>query len=244
MEKKPCLLLTIIVIIFGLNFTSAQTAKEILEKSVKAHGGLDKLTNWKNLKTTGEMVFDQSDAIKMRGALSRIFVKPDKARIDQDFTAFEPNNLFRTLIYNNDQSWSITNLIPNYSNMYKNTLKSTLDKADGIAYYFNKSISVNLKPESNIEGRPVYVLESIQVNDTSYLFIDKNTYLLVRDSLRNVSMVYIDFKNVNGVIIPEKFNQIVYSPQRVAVNKYKLDVIEFNTEIDPAIFEEEMTHKK
>jgi hypothetical protein len=242
--KKAFFLYIILILLIFTNCSFAQTAKEILQKSVNAHGGLEKLTNWKSMKLTGEIIMDQTKAIKMRGTLSRVAVKPDKLRIDQDFTAFEPNNVFRTYIYNKDEGWAIINLIPYYSDSYKSSLKTTLDKSDGVAYYLKNSLALNLKQETKINGKSLYVLESVQEKDTSYLFIDKNKYFLVRDSLRNVTMVYNEFKDVDGAIIPVKYDQIVYSPQRIATHKFKIDKAEFNTDIDPTIFEEEKPKKK
>jgi hypothetical protein len=222
---------------------SQQDAKEIVEKSVKAYGGFNKLTQWKTMVLKGVIISDRSEAIKMKGALTRYTVKPDKLRIDQDFTAFEPNAEIRSYIYNNDQAWAIANLIPFYSNNYKPSMKAALDRVDGMAFYLKKSKSLLLLPEQIINNKPEHVIESITENDTTFLYIDKKTYFLVQDSLKNTKMLYSSFKKFDGIYYPTAYDQVVYTPQRMVVNKFKIDKVQYNVKIDPKLFEEEKQKK-
>jgi hypothetical protein len=240
MLKFTTIFLMIISFIFNASLSFSQyTAKEIVEKSVKAHGGIKKLTEWKTLSTKGEIILDQSPSIKMRGSVERYFIKPGKMRLDQDFTAFEPNNVFRTYILNNGQGWAITNLIPNYAPHWTQNLKLTLEKADGMAYFLLKSRQLNLLLETTINGKPVYFIESVMEKDTTYLFIDKKSFLLLADSLRNTKMVYSVYKKFSGVMHPVSYEQIVYSQDRITVNKFKTMKVIYNSLIDTSLFEEE-----
>ena len=73
---------------------TAPTAKEIVARSVAAHGG-DRLTSWKTLTIKGTVAMQ--DGITYNGAYTLLAKAPDRVRVEHDATADRGPRLLRVL---------------------------------------------------------------------------------------------------------------------------------------------------
>jgi hypothetical protein len=81
--------------------------------------------------------------------------------------------------------------------------------------------------------------------DTSYLYIDKKDFLLVKSTIRTQTMLFSKYNKYNGVLFPSKIRTIVKTPEGdrevyfYDIKKYEIDV-----PIDQTLFEEEKPKKE
>ena len=109
-------------------------AKELVEKSVKASGGLSKLTGWTTRIDKGHMKAEWPGWGELHANYTRWIRKPDGLKIDQDFAAFD-HPFFFTYYYDKGEVWAVVNLGVRQNPTYTQRLTKTMKTVDGIAYY-------------------------------------------------------------------------------------------------------------
>lgn len=236
----------LISIFYTASLFSQNTGKEIVEKCIQYCGGMNKLTGWKSLTFEGELTRDFGpDWGRLRGKVNRYIIKPDKYREDQDFSYFDRHPISITAILNGDEGWVITNLVPAYNPRYAAVFKRTLSIMEGIAIYYKNASSLTLKQDDIVDKKPVYTIEAIINTDTSYLYIDKKDFLLIKSTIRTQTMLFTDYKKYNGILFPTKVRTIVKTPEGDReVYFYDIKKFEIDVPIDQTLFEEEKPKKE
>ena len=113
---------------------SQMTPKDIIDRSVRAHGG-DRLTNWDTMTIKGTV--DMLDGITFRAAY-RLFAKaPGKLRVEKDMTVVQGGRIFYDYFLNSGMVWNRRNLVPSSGNL--DEMNRWMNQCYGIAYYANKS---------------------------------------------------------------------------------------------------------
>jgi outer membrane lipoprotein-sorting protein len=214
-----------------------QTAEEIVARSVEAHGG-DALTQWSSMVAKGK-VHQKDGRLWFNGELIVYAQKPDKIRIERDLTKFERGRFFTSEIYNGGKGWILRNLIPYYRDELATQYKAKLDRCEGIAFHANHSDSMTLIGEEEVEGQPAYVIEAVAGDAKATLYIDTESYYLVKEAYDNVTLHYSEFKELGGAIRAGKVLEVTEGRRTVEVT-YTYDTIETDVEIDPMLFEEDI----
>ncbi len=214
-----------------------QTADEIVARSVDAHGG-EALTHWSSMVAKGE-VHEKDGRLWFNGELIVYVQKPDKIRIERDLTKFERGRFFTSEIYNGGKGWILRNLIPYYRDELASEYKAKLDRCEGVAFHANHADSLTLAGEEEVEGKPAYVIEALSGEIKSTLYIDKESFYLVKEAYNNVTLHYSDFKELGNAIRAGKVVEITEGQRTVEVT-YTYNTIELDTDIDPTLFEEDM----
>jgi outer membrane lipoprotein-sorting protein len=214
-----------------------QNAEEIVARSVEAHGG-DGLTQWSSMVAKGK-VHQKDGRLWFDGELIVYAQKPDKIRIERDLTKFERGRFFTSEIYNGGKGWILRNLIPYYRDELAAQYKAKLDRCEGIAFHAVHADSLTLIGEEEVDGKPAYVIEALAGDAKSTLFIDKESFYLVKEAYDDVTLHYSDFKRLGGAIRAGKVLEVTEGRRTVEVT-YTYDTIELDVDIDPALFEEDM----
>jgi outer membrane lipoprotein-sorting protein len=217
--------------------SSSKTAGEIVAESVRAHGGTA-LTDWKTMVVRGES-YQKDGRLWFRGEYIVYAQKPDKIRMETDLTKFERGRFFYSEILNGDRGWMVRNLLPVYRDEFADRFKAKLDRCDGIGFYAANADSLTLVREDEIEGQAVYVIEATLGERTATLTIDRESFLLLKEEVGNVTLVYSEFKELGGALRASKIHEVTAGNRTVEIT-YTYNSVEVDVEIDPILFEEEM----
>jgi hypothetical protein len=231
------------------------TARDIVDRSVKAHGG-DRLTRWDSMTIQGTV--DMTDGIIFRAAY-RLFAKvPGKLRVEKDMTVVQGGRIFYEYFLNNGLAWSRRNLVPAASNL--DEMDRWLNQCYGIAYYAGKAESLTQKEDAAVEwrekadlqsndyrvvaARPAYVIAAVIGKETASLFIDKENYYFLQESIGRTKRIFWDFKKFGEVTLPSKVLEIVSTAQGERITPYTYDSVKYNIPIEDWLFSEDMPQKK
>ena len=170
---------------------AAETAQDVLAKSIQAHGG-DKLTTWKTMVVEGTI--EMQDGIAYHAAY-RLWAKmPGKLRVEHDLTA-DRGRRFDQYFLNGGVSWMRRNLI--VGTVPPARMQGWLDQCAGVARYAKHGAAFTLQPDavvqwqvpadpgSNtlkvVESRPAWVLRATIDGAQVELHIDKERFFLLQE---------------------------------------------------------------
>lgn len=197
------------LLVAGLAGTAAfaQTADELIEKSIQASGGREKIDAIKSTRMTGKMTLPQG----MEAPVVIETVEPNKFRMEMTFQGM-------TMIqaYDGKSGWQVQPFMGKTEPepMTEQDLKSMEDQVDDmdlLTKYKEKGHTVELVGKEELEGSPVYKLKLTKKNgDVSNLYLDAETYLLVKQTGRTKMQgqeiesetSLSDYKEVAGVLYP------------------------------------------
>jgi hypothetical protein len=237
-------------------FTNAELQpREILNRSVKAHGG-EKLTKWNTLTITGTV--DMFDGITFRAAY-RLFAKaPGKLRVEKDMTVTPGGRQFYEYCLNDGLAWSRRNLVASSGNLEE--LRRWMDQCYGIAFYASKAESLVRQEDAVVEWRekadlqsteykvvatrPAYVLAAVVGKTTTTLYIDKENFHFLQEVSGRVKRVYWDFKKFGDVTLPAKILEITAGSQGEQVTPFTFEGVKYNSPIEDWLFTEDMPQGK
>jgi len=219
---------------------SAQTADEIIDKHIKALGGLEKLKAVQSMKMTGKM-----KAGPMEFPATMVKARPELFRMD-----FTVQGMTGTQAYDGTTGWSVMPFMgkKDPETMNEDMQKSMKEEADfdgPLIDYKSKGNKVEYVGKEEVEGSPAYKLHLTTKSGTeSNLYIDADTYLLIKsESKRKIQgqeveseTIIGDYKEVGGLMFPHSMEMRrkgapAGASQAIVVEKYEL-----NTKVDAAQF--------
>jgi hypothetical protein len=224
--------------------------KDILSRSVRAHGG-DSLTNWKSMTIQGTI--DMADGITFRAAYL-VFAQPGKLRVERDMTVTQGGRYFYEDFLNGEVAWSRRNLIPGRGNLEE--MKRKMNDCYGIAWYANKAESLVQKEDAVVEWRekadlqstdfkvvaskPAYVIAATIAKETTDLYIDKSTFFFLQETTGRSRRIFWDFKKSGAVTMPTRLLEITTGPRGEQITPYSYDLVKFDIPIEDWLFTEDM----
>ena len=234
---------------------SQMTPRDIMDRSVKAHGG-DRLTKWDSMTIQGTV--DMADGITFRAAY-RLFAKvPGKLRVEKDMTVVQGGRIFYEYFLNNGVAWSRRNLVPAAGNLAE--MNRWMNQCYGIAYYAAKADSLTQQEDTVVEWRekadlqsndykvvatrPAYVIAAVIGKETVSLYIDKENFYFLQETIGRSRRVFWDFKKFGEVTLPSKVLEIVTASQGERITPYTYDSVKYNVPIEDWLFSEDMPQKK
>jgi len=216
----------------------AQTMDEIVERSLKARGGVDKLRAVKTLRITGRMAMGGLEA-----PVTLEFKRPNQMRME-----FTVQGMTGVQAYDGKTGW---NFIP-FAGMQKpqpmspEELKLAEEQADmdgPLLDYKAKGNTVELVGKEAVEGTQAHKLKVTLKNGTiRYLYVDAEHFLeikmegkqTIRGTETEVEASMGDFKEVEGLMLAHAVQSGAKgSPQRQTITVQK---IEINPPLDDARF--------
>jgi hypothetical protein len=214
----------------------------MMERSVKALGGIEAATGWKTSVSRGLLKANWPGWGELQAECTYYIQKPDKIVLDQDFSAYDHPFFFR-YTYNAGEAWVMVNLSVRQNPRYNEMLEKGLRRVDGVAYFLENSDSLfiveDVSPDSLLAGIEFARIGAIDGSDTIYYDLDTRTWLPVRSMDRNERggwnhNVYGDYREVDGYQVP--FQETTYVDG--AKNRELIwRSIEFDVHIDPEEFE-------
>lgn len=231
------LLLPVCVLFLAVS-AFAQTADEIVDKHLKALGGVEKLKAMQSIRATGKMKMGPMEA-----PISMTKARPDQMRMD-----FTLQGMTGTQAYDGTTGWTVMPFMgkKDPEKMSEDMLKDMKDEADfdgPLVDYKSKGNKVEFVAKEDVQGSPAYKLHLTTKNGTeSNLFIDAETYLLIKtESKRKIQgqeveseSIIGDYKDVGGVLMAhsmEMHAKGMPGGQSITIEKY-----EVNPKLDTASF--------
>lgn len=217
-------------------------AEGMMQKSVKALGGLEKATGWKTSVSKGLMMTNWPGWGDLRADCTYFIQKPDMMVLDQDYSAYDHPFFFR-YTYNAGEAWVMVNLGVRQNPRYNTMLEKGLRTVDGIAYYLEHSdtlyIVPEVEPDTILTGVDFTRIAVIEGTDTLFFDLDNSTWLPVRAIEKGDQdgwnhSIYDDYRTVNGYLVP--FHETTYV-NGAKNREMTWKSIEFDVEIDSAEFE-------
>jgi len=231
------ILLILTIFLYVPTILSAQTAEEIIEKHIKAHGGSAKWKAVKTMEITGQFTaYSEKKDFKVLKAQNSLYYGE---------LYYGKNRVIE--VWDGKAGWTIDQWydidFPRRTNKDENNvLEQRAELCTPFFDYKEKGHKVEFVEKTELDGIEVYVLKLTRASgyeETWYL--NAKTYLeYKRESMwqdwtwANPSETFFDdFRTVEGLVIPF-FVEIVYEPRILDMN---IEEVKINTEIEMTCFE-------
>ncbi|OGF67324.1 MAG: hypothetical protein A2Y62_15980 [Candidatus Fischerbacteria bacterium RBG_13_37_8] len=236
MIKRMMLVFFVLLVLVSGN-VYAEKADEIVNKCIKAMGGVEKIKAIKTMQIMGK---------SFQGAMELpVFVqikRPDKIRVEATvqeqvvIQAFDGTNAWQIIPFLGSNE---PNIISEEDAKF---LKMQADIDGPLIDYKKKGNSIELVGEEDMEGTPVIKLKvTLKNGETENLYFDAENYMLLKRSIKimkqeneiQVDGYYSDYKEVDGVMLP-------YTSESKAggrtISLFTIEDVKMNKEIDDAVF--------
>ena len=229
--KKLLFILTGLIAVSVIN---AQSLDEIL-KNYSTATKQDKLAKVSTIQITGKM-----SAMGMEMPMVMIMKNPDKIKVSYSFNGQDMVSIFdgekgyminpmmgssEPVELTGDQLTQVQN-----NNIFRNELEN----------YFNKG-QLTLEGQEDVNGKPAYKLKANIGTNPIFMFLDKDSYLLVKTStevdqmgtVMNVDSYMTDYVEIDGVVMPKKTTAMANGMEAAVIS---FDKIEVNLPVDDSVF--------
>jgi hypothetical protein len=231
--------------------SQSMTPKDILRRSVQAHGG-DGLTSWKTMTIKGTV--DMQDGITYRSAYLVFARAPGRLRVEKDMTVARGGRYFYEYFLYDDAAWSRRNLIPERGNLEE--MKRWMAQCHGIAHYADNAETLVQKEDAVVQwkekkdlqsneyqviaSRPAFVIAATIGKETTDLYIDRENFQFLQESWARTKRVFWNFKKFGTVTMPTQVLEIVTTTRGEQITPYTYESVKFNVPIEDWLFTEDM----
>ena len=224
---------------------SAQTADEVIEKSIAALGGRDAMTKLKSRVSTGEMTL-QTPAGDIPATISVTAAAPNKSRslIQADLSSLGAGQLVIDNRFDGSSGYTLNSLQGNQE-ITGNQLDNLKNQSFPHPFltYKAQGTTVKLVGKEKAGTRDAFVLTfEPAAGSTTRTYIDAETYLPMRSTTKvNIPQAggdveqtsdFSDYRAVDGVKVPFKIS-VSSSVQSYAITFTK---VEHNGTVDDKLF--------
>jgi len=218
----------------------AQTADEVIDKHIKAMGGIEKIKAVQTVKATGKMKMGP-----MELPLTLTKSRPGSVRLD-----FTLQGMTGTQAYDGSTGWSVMPFMGKKEpeKMSDDALKQIVEEADfdgSLIDYKQKGNTVELLGKVDVEGSPAYKLKIVTKQGTESIdYIDAESYFVIKTEAKRVvqgqemegETVVGDYKLIDGVYYPHSMQSHRKGAAEAGGQSITIDKYEINTKVDNAIF--------
>jgi len=234
---KKLVLSLCVVALFAVS-AWAQTADEVIEKHIKAMGGLEKMKAVSSQKMTGTM---KAGPIEAPFTLTK--KRPSDFRVD-----FTIQGMTITQAYDGSTGWMVMPLMgkKDPEKMTEDMLKDMREEADfdgSLIDYKAKGNKVEYLGKEDTEGTAAYKLKvtTKEGNETT-MFIDADNYLVIKTQSKHKiqgqetesETTLGDYKEVGGLFFPFTVENKVKG--RDGAQTFVVSKVELNTAVEDALF--------
>jgi len=233
-------ILFITLLLFLPLAAAAQTADEIVKKTLDARGGVDKLKAIQSERVTGRITF----AHGVEGSFTVELKRPLKMHVE---ISIEGQKIIR--VYDGKSSGWMINPFAETNDVQplpSEDLKNISDESDfdgPLVDYKSKGNQIELAGKENLDDKPVYRLKLTNKNgDIRFYFFDASSFLLLKwEGIRKTGgqdlaweSFFSDFHEVQGLKYPFRIDQ--GSPGTDVKQTLTAEKIEIDPQIDDSRF--------
>lgn len=224
-------------IFFVVRVVASQPVDDVIEKYIAAVGGIDKLNSIKTVKITGRIVQGSNHI-----PLVQYIKVPNKIKIE-----ITRQGLTLQTAYDGNIAWTLNPFrgvkIPEKLNPEQTKdLKNQADFEGGLINYEKKGSNAEYLGMDDFEGSEVYKIKltdkdgemtTYYIDLVTNLILKKDVKRRIKEKEQKTEYFYGAYKPVDGIMIPFS---IEVSSGSGDTQKTELDKVEFNVELDNAIF--------
>jgi len=235
---KKCVVFGFAALVAVASSGLAQTLDEIIEKRIKAHGGIDKIKGVQSMRMKGK---SQMEGIEAPFLLE--LKRPGKLRMEVTIQGM-------TLIqaFDGVTGWQVIPFMGSKDpqKMPEDELKSVKEQADmdgPLVEYKLKGHTVELMGKEDVEGAEAFKLKvTLKDGDIRYVYIDPETFLEIKvgakikreGSEMEAETTLSSYKDVGGLMLPHSIESKLKGQPGGQV--IVVESIELNVPIDDSIF--------
>jgi hypothetical protein len=241
-----CLFLLFMIVQLGCAQEEKDPAKRLLSRSVRALGGEKRARGWNTRVERGILESHWAGWGHLRANCSRYVKKPDKMKIDNDYSAYD-HPFFYVFYYNQGESWYMVNLNVRQHPRIKQSMEEALERVDGAAFFLAECDTffqvMDVPDDSLLAGSTVERVGCIHEGDTTLFDLSSRTHLPLRriDNGGTRHILFEDYRKTSGLKVP--FHVTTYQNGRITDEQTWEDV-RFNVELADSIFEENRPPKE
>jgi outer membrane lipoprotein-sorting protein len=228
-------LMTLVIVVPA----AAQTADEVIGKTIQAMGGLEKIKAVKSARMTGKMSLGQGIEAPVVIEVKR----PKSMRLD-----ITVQGMIGSQAYDGARGWTLMPFSGSKTpqEMAPDEVKLAEEQADldgPLVDYKQKGNTVELLGKEKVEGADAYKLKvTLKNGDVRTMYIDAEHFLPIKEEAKRTirgtetesDTIIGDYKEVEGIMYPHSIDAGQKgSPQR---QKITVEKIELNVPIDDARF--------
>jgi outer membrane lipoprotein-sorting protein len=219
---------------------SAQTADELIDKSIKARGGLEKLKAVQAMKLTGKMKMGPIEA-----PFTVLKKRPENIRIE-----FTIQGMTGVQAYDGSTGWTLMPFLgkKDPEAMSADALKDFKDEADfdgPTVEYKKKGNKVELLGREDVQGTPAYKLKvTTREGNETIVYLDSKSYLDIKAVSKHdiegeemeEETTLGDYKDVGGLLFPFSIESHVKGHDEMA-RSITVEKVDLNPgAVDAAVF--------
>lgn len=219
----------------------AQSAKDILDKMIKAQGGKANLEKIKDTTMSGtlEMV-----SMGLSGSLTFYQKEPNKMRMDMELMG-----MVITQAYDGEIAWGLDPSTGSIQEMAGEQAKDIERMAlgnDSILHPEKYGITYSYKGKETIEGQDYYILEQVfEDGFSATMYIDAKTYLMYKTKSKAPNQMGIevdqevfttDYRKVEGMMVAHEM-RIMQDGEEFLTMIFT--EVAFNTGLEESLFKKE-----
>ena len=225
-------------LLFSVSIAFGQSADELVNKNIQAHGGVEKMKAIKSVKMTGKMTMGGG----MEAPFSFQKKRPDKLRIE-----FVIQGMTGIQAYDGATAWALMPFTGSKDpqKMPEDDRKDLIEQADfdgPLVDYKDKGHTIEYIGKEDVEGTEAHKLKlTLKNGNVRYLFLDpetglemKATSLVKREGVETtVESFFGDYKEVNGITLAFAVEQKI---QGQPGPSFLVENVEMDVTIDDSIF--------
>lgn len=236
MKRKIYLALFLAAFVFGSGLIFGQSADEIIDNHIKAHGGIENWNAIESIKISGQFT-----SFSEQMPIFEIKAKGGKFYSEHHLGQFPVKEGCDGKTYWMDDPWFELGFPYIANDAVENMIEQKAEFCTPFFNYKERGFSVSFQGIENAEGKDCYKLVLTRNNGkTETWFLDTQTYLEVMSksqwsdfaspSMQDV--FYDDFRKVGDVILP------FYTERVFSIRNRMLEIenVEFNINPDPSVF--------
>jgi outer membrane lipoprotein-sorting protein len=227
------------IVLFSAAVAAAQSADEIVNKSIAARGGLEKIKAVNSVRLTGRINLGP----EIEGMLLAEMERPGKMR---EQVTVGDKSVIRTT--DGSTGWSLNQFAGqeiavqlSAEEMAMMAQKADFDRP--LVDYQAKGNKIELLGQEPVEGKPAYKLKvTLKDGQVRYDYIDAGSFqevkwegqIVVEGKQVNAKSIFSDYRLVDGVMYPFRIDsETEGSPNKQVIN---FDKVEINPHLDAADF--------
>lgn len=219
----------------------AQTAEELVDKNLKAKGGVEKLKAVEGMRVTGRVMLPAAGT----EFPVTIMTKPPNRFYQQSIIQGQKIQMG----FDGDKAWMVNPMYgattaQEIKGQQLEALKSGIDIVGPLVNYKEKGTVIEAAGTDTVDGRPVHKLKILpKTGPTVFLFLDDETGLEAKSVIEvaaggaeqpatTLEVLFSNYKTEGGITMPHTIEQKL-NGQAMQI---MIDKVEVSPQIDDAIF--------
>jgi outer membrane lipoprotein-sorting protein len=222
------LLTVLTVIMFVCSFSSValaeMSADDIIAKHIEKTGGAENYKKMKSMKMEGKFLGQGS------GDITLYQMKPNKHHMHILIQGMDV-----IIASDGEKIWSKFPMVPGYVFTEEADLEAGLEEMMMNPYltYKERGVKVKTLGVEKVKATDCYKVEYVKAaGDTSFVYFNKETFNIVKQTSPNSEVLFAKFKDFEGFTMPTKMTMVEQGQRNMIV----FNNIELNVDLNDSLF--------